>query len=103
MSLTKKQVKYLKGLGHHLKPVLMIGKHGFTDNVKAEFERVLESHELVKVKVNIEDKEEREPILSSLENAVSCKRVGSIGKTALFYLGEPVRLEKGSELKIKLP
>ena len=49
--LTGKQVRYLRGLGHHLKPLAMLGREGITDSVIAAVDAVLDAHELVKVKV----------------------------------------------------
>ena len=31
--LTGKQARYLRGLGHHLKPLVMLGRDGLSDNV----------------------------------------------------------------------
>ena len=103
MDLSRKQIKYLKGLGHHLKPVVMIGKGGLTENVMLEFERTLECHELVKVKVDVHEKEELLPILKKMEERLSCTRVGTIGKTALFYLGNDKPLKNARDSRIKLP
>ena len=49
--LTGKQKRYLRGLGHHLKPLLMLGRDGITDNVISAANAVLDAHELIKVKV----------------------------------------------------
>ena len=49
--LTGKQVRYLKGLGHHLKPLVMLGRDGLSENVITAANAVLASHELIKVKV----------------------------------------------------
>ena len=51
MTLSESQKKYLRGLGHALKPVVMIGDAGLTEGVRAEFESSLEHHELIKVRV----------------------------------------------------
>ena len=49
--LTGKQVRYLKGLGHHLKPLVMLGRDGLDENVIKAANEVLAAHELIKVKV----------------------------------------------------
>lgn len=36
MILTTKQKQYLKGLAHHLNPVVMLGGNGLTEGVLAE-------------------------------------------------------------------
>ena len=49
--LTGKQKRYLRGLGHNLKPVVMIGKSEITDTLLQETDAALEHHELIKVKL----------------------------------------------------
>src|SRR6187402_1095299 len=50
MELSERQRKYLRGLGHALNPVLLIGNAGVTPAVIAEAKRALQDHELIKVK-----------------------------------------------------
>ena len=59
MPLTQEQKKQYKSIGHHLKPVLIVADNGLTEGVLAEFERALNDHELIKIKVNILDREAR--------------------------------------------
>lgn len=51
MDLTGRQKRYLRGLAHHLKPLVTVGKQGVTEEVLAQVEANLEAHELIKVKV----------------------------------------------------
>ena len=51
MKLSETQKKYLRGLGHKLKPLIMIGESGLTDSVYGEFDSTLSHHELIKVRV----------------------------------------------------
>ena len=51
MALSEAQKKYLRGLGHKLKPVVMVAEAGLTDAVVSEFETALNHHELVKIKL----------------------------------------------------
>jgi RNA-binding protein len=60
MSITEKQKRWLKKQSHHLKPVVTLGQHGLTEAVLAEIELALSHHELLKVKVNAGDREERD-------------------------------------------
>ena len=52
MALTGKQRRYLRGLAHHLKPVVLTGASGVTEQVLTKVATELENHELIKVKVN---------------------------------------------------
>src|SRR4029078_11848892 len=44
-------IRYLRGLGHHLSPVVQTGKDGITDALVAATRTALSTHELIKVKV----------------------------------------------------
>lgn len=50
-SLNSEQRSQLKGLAHHLKPVVQIGAQGFSENVKKEILLALDKHELIKVQL----------------------------------------------------
>jgi RNA-binding protein YhbY len=56
MKPTEAQKKYLRGLGHGLKPLIIIGEAGASESVLAEFESTLSHHELIKVSVRVGDK-----------------------------------------------
>ena len=49
--LSTKQKQFLKGLAHHLSPVVMLGGNGLTEGVLAEIDNALNHHELIKVKI----------------------------------------------------
>ena len=51
MKLNGKQVRFLRGLGHHLQPVVMIGKEELTARVVAATDEALRAHELIKLKL----------------------------------------------------
>ena len=82
MNLTEQQRKRLRGLGHKLKPVIIVGSAGITESLIEEFERSLEHHELMKVKVNVGDRELRDAAIQALcehSGAELIQRVGNIG------------------------
>jgi RNA-binding protein len=85
MRLTEPQKKYLRGLGHKLKPVIMIGDAGLTDAVAAEFLSALDHHELIKVKIRVGDRDLRDNIISELCKAGDAALVARIGNVALIY------------------
>ena len=66
MNLSNKQKQYLKGLAHPLKPVVQLGNNGLTEGVLAEIENALSFHELIKVKVPSDDKEEKQMIMDAI-------------------------------------
>ncbi|WP_300727826.1 ribosome assembly RNA-binding protein YhbY [Pseudomonas sp.] len=85
MPLTQEQKKQYKSIGHHLKPVLTVADNGLTEGVLAELERALGDHELIKVKVNILDRESRLEAIAELCKAGKAELVQVIGKMALLY------------------
>lgn len=50
-ALSGKQRSYLRGLAHPLEPTAMIGKNGLGTALAEAIDAVLESHELVKIKL----------------------------------------------------
>ena len=85
MPLTQEQKKQYKSIGHHLKPVLTVADNGLTEGVLAELERALGDHELLKIKVNILDRESRLEAIAELCKAGKAELVQVIGKMALLY------------------
>ena len=85
MPLTQEQKKQYKSIGHHLKPVLTVADNGLTEGVLAELERALGDHELIKIKVNILDRESRLEAVAQLCKAGKAELVQVIGKMALLY------------------
>jgi RNA-binding protein len=85
MELSERQRKYLRGLGHALNPVLLIGNSGVTPAVVAEAKRALQDHELIKVKFRGAEREARDEGLSALAVSTESVLVHRIGHTALYY------------------
>lgn len=97
MKLSEPQKKYLRGLGHQLKPVIMIGDAGLSDSVFNEFCSSIEHHELIKVRVRAGDRKTRDNIINELCNRGSAELVTRIGNVALIYR------RNEDEPKISLP
>lgn len=94
--LTPRQKKHLRALAHHLEPIVRIGQHGLTPGVAAETERALDSHELIKVKVDAEGAE-RKQLASEIAAGTGSDVVGLIGKVVILYRA------RAEEPTIKLP
>jgi len=85
MPLSRPQIKYLVSLAHRLKPVIMIGQHGITDNVLNELDIALNFHELVKIKIAGEDRDARQAIIATLCEQTLAERIQAIGKTLTLF------------------
>jgi len=88
-SLTEKQKQHLRGLGHKLKPVVMIGNAGYTPAIRKELELSLSRHELLKVRVSIGDREARDALIEQLCAETDAQLVQRIGNIALLYRRNP--------------
>jgi len=85
MPLTNKQNKYLRGLSHDLKPIVMIGNSGVTEGVLSELETCLAHHELVKVRISGVDRDERRQMAENLCKQSNSELVNTIGHIAVLY------------------
>jgi RNA-binding protein len=89
MQLSEKQRRHLKGLAHPLKPVILMGNSGLTDAVVAETQRALHDHELIKVRLPGQDREQRDAALAALAERTQSIMVTRIGHVAVLYRAHP--------------
>lgn len=85
MSLQGKQRRYLRSLGHHLEPVVQLGKQGLTDGVIAAVDAAIEEHELIKVRIGTECPDDRADVAARLGPAVRGEVAQLLGRTILIY------------------
>jgi len=97
MTLDGKQRRHLRALGHHLEPVVQVGKHGCSDAVTKAVGAALEQHELVKVRIGTECPDARDDVARSLERALGAQIAQKLGRTVLLYRRHP------KDPKIRLP
>lgn len=96
-TLTGKQRQFLKGLAHALSPIVRVGKGGVTEAVISETRKSLDSHELIKVRIDVDESAERKSLAERLAGATDAHIAGTIGKIAILYR------ERDEEPEIKLP
>ncbi len=96
MKLTNKQKQYLKGLAHPLKPVVQLGGNGLTEGVLAEIENALSHHELIKIKVPSDDREEKALIMEAIIRETKAEKLQTIGHVLIMY-------RQSDEKKISIP
>lgn len=85
MALHKDQQLKLKAQAHSLKPVVMIGANGLTDNVLAEIGQALDHHELIKIKIAGADKAARQEITEAIVKATQAHLITVIGQMTVLY------------------
>jgi len=64
---------------------LKIGREGASPTVIAALENLLNSHDLVKIRYTVAERDERAIMTSQLAEGTGSAWVGSVGSTALFY------------------
>ena len=96
MKLSNKQKQFLKGLAHSLKPVVQLGANGLTEGVVSEIDSALAHHELIKVKVPTDDREEKTLTMDAIVRETESVKVQSIGHTLIIF-------RPSEERKIQLP
>ena len=90
------QKKFLKGRAHGLKPVVFLGQKGLTDSVIDSIHQALDTHELIKLKVQDGCDIDRKVIADQLSKVTHAELVQVLGRTFLLY-------RKAEETKIELP
>lgn len=85
MLLTTKGRQALKARAHKLKPVVLIGSQGLTEAVLNEIDRALNDHELIKVRIAGNDREERRAMITAMCEAKSAELVQIIGHIAVLF------------------
>ncbi|MFT5133891.1 MAG: RNA-binding protein [Gammaproteobacteria bacterium] len=83
--INKQQLKYLRSLAHDRKPIIWIGQHGLTDNVKEEINIALEHHELIKIKLRVGDRETRDKVCDAICAGSKAALIQKIGNTVTIY------------------
>ena len=84
-SLTPRERAHLKARAHALEPVVQIGGAGVTDALVAEVDRALTAHELIKVKISVDDREERVATGDDLCARTGATAVHRVGKVIILW------------------
>jgi RNA-binding protein len=89
MTLSNADKKTLRGIGHRLQPVVTVAGKGLSESVDEALEIALTDHELLKVKLAIDDRALRRSTLRELCARHEAELVQEIGKVALIYRRNP--------------
>jgi RNA-binding protein len=87
MKLTSGQVKRLRAEGHRLKlkPVVIIGQKGLSENLHQEIDSALDHHELLKLRIPALDKAGKRELAQSICDHHQATLVESIGGVIVIY------------------
>ena len=79
-----------------MKPIVQLGSNGLTEGVVAEIDSALNHHELIKVKVPSDDREEKSLIMDAIVRETNAHKLQVIGHTLIIY-------RRSEDCKIQLP
>ena len=85
LELSSAQRKALRRLGHHLKPVVQIGRDGVSEGVVDAIKEALKTHELIKVSINAEAPADRKEAGAALSVATGAHLVQVIGRVMVLF------------------
>lgn len=85
MPLNNKQNRFLRAQAHSLKPVVLVGSAGLTDNVINEIHQTLDDHELIKVRINADDRDDKKAMVDMIARQTESELVQTIGHIGIFY------------------
>jgi putative YhbY family RNA-binding protein len=101
IELTPAARQELRARAHCLHPVVTVAGNGLTQSVLAELERSLQAHELIKVRLQGVEREERGALLAEICTRLEAAPVQRIGNILIVW--RPKREEKAPEKKEPLP
>lgn len=83
--LSGRQRKQLRGLAHHLSPLVHIGHEGLSDGVVDALTEVLDQHELVKVRVLESAPNTPKELAEPIAERCGAHVAGTIGRIVIVY------------------
>lgn len=101
LEISPHERRALRAQAHHLHPVVTIGQHGLTPTVLTEIDLALNAHGLIKVRVFLDDRGERELLLAEIADGLDAAPVQHIGK--LFVLWRPQPQPAAEPAKVARP
>lgn len=84
-TLSNSQVRYLKGLLHATKPVVLLGNKGLTPSVFNEIELALDHHELIKIKLAAPDRAAKNEMAEAIAAQTGAQLIAQIGNMAGYF------------------
>lgn len=94
IKLTPAERSKLRADAHALDPVVMIGADGLTPAVLKEIDANLKAHELIKVRVLGDDREQRAAFMDRICGALDAAPVQHIGKLLVVWRAKPTETRK---------
>ncbi len=90
LQLSSIERRELRARAHGLNPVVSISENGLTDAVLKEIDVNLKAHELIKIRVYGDSRDDREGYLTRICAELDAAAVQHIGKLLVVYRPKPV-------------
>lgn len=101
LDITSEERRALRARAHGLNPVVSISQNGLSEAVLREIAHSLDSHELIKIRVYNDQREEREAYLKTICEQLGAAPVQHIGK--LLVVWRPAAEETSPNKKRSAP
>jgi RNA-binding protein len=99
MPLTGAAARFLRSLAHPLDPVVQVGKSGVTNDVIAAVDAALLDHELIKVRLMLDEAVDRKISAAKLAASTASDVAQIVGKIVVLYRPRPkkptIKVPKG--------
>ncbi len=89
IELTPEQRRHLRAAAHHLHPLVTVAGKGLSESVLKEIDRSLKAHELIKVKLQGIERDDREALLTEICEQIDCAPVQHIGNVLVLWREKP--------------
>jgi RNA-binding protein len=89
LQLSPAERRSLRARAHSLNPVVSIAQNGLSDTVLKEIDVSLKAHELIKIRVYSDNREERETYLVTVCEQLGAAPVQHIGKLLVIWRPAP--------------
>lgn len=83
-ALSKAHRSYLRKLANPLKPTVLLGKQGLTEQLVAKIGQELDAHELIKVRL-LEYKDQKEALATTIIEETGSSLVSLVGNVVTLY------------------
>lgn len=90
MTIEASTKKRLRAQAHPLKPVVMIGQHGYTASVAAAIDEALGDHELIKVRLRGIERDQRRDVADEICRDLDAEFIALVGGVVTIYRERPV-------------
>ena len=97
MKISSKERKKLKGHAHSIKPLIIIGKEGVSENTINTINDMIENKELIKIKFN-SYKDQKNLLIKKIESSCNVNIIDQIGNIVILFK-QNIDIEKRNFIK----